>query len=139
MKDAAGNYLFTYEGNNYKIMKMGWREQREFIKIFTTVPNEFGVVTPCDDNFNIAQDWLLPKIAHVNNGLQYLKDDYLEMHLETFGGAPVQAAVGIFVVATKVLSDYFFQEGSNQNNLNQDAVMSLENTDLQAQLSKTFN
>ena len=20
MKDAAGNYLFTYEGNNYKIM-----------------------------------------------------------------------------------------------------------------------
>lgn len=139
MKDAAGNYLFTYEGNNYKIMRMGWREQREFIKVFKNVFNENNEIVPFTDEFNNAQDWILPKIAHINNGLQYLKDDYLETHLETFNDVPIHIVSGIFAAALSELAENFFPQGSNQKNLNPDAVTSLENTDLQAQLSKTFN
>lgn len=139
MKDAAGNYTFSYKGNNYKIMRMGWREQREFIKIFKDIFDENNQIVPFTDEFNNAQDWILPRIAHINNGLQYLKDDYLESHLETFNEVGFQTVSGIFTAAIAEISTHFFPEGSTQNNLNPDVVMSLESTDYQTPLSKMLS
>lgn len=140
MRDAAGNYIFEYQNNKYTIMKMGWREQRDFIGIFRNVTDENDEIQPFTEEFNKAQDWLLPKIAHVTSGaLQYLKDDYLESHLETFTISPVESSIGIFLSAVKELMTSFFPKGSNQNNLNQDAELSLEKTDYQTKLSKTLS
>lgn len=145
MKDAAGNYTFIYENNKYTIMRMGWKQQREFIKYMTKVivtdedTNDTSVESFTDE-FNEAQDWLLPKIAHVQDGsLHYLKDDYLDIHLESINEPAFKAATGIFIAAISELSNHFFQVGSNQKTSNHDAAKSLENTDYQTQLSKTFS
>lgn len=139
MKDQAGNYIFEYRGNTYKIMRMGWREQREFIGVLRGALNADSELEPFTEDFNKAQDWLLSKIA-VSDGtsLQYLKDEFLDIHLESFNIPPVQAVNAIFQTAAGILASNFIQSGSQQNNSTQEPVGSSKSQNSQSKLSKTL-
>lgn len=139
MRDVAGNYIFSVKDNNYKIMRMGWRQQREFIGKISLALDDYGNMIPFSEGFNEAQDWLLPKIAHVDNGtLQYLSDDYLDDHLDGNTDNPFELANEIFSEGVKVLTENFTQADSPQKNLSQDAEKSLEKTSSQNKLSATL-
>ena len=140
MRDLAGNYTFTFLNNTYTIMRMGWREQREFIGVLKKALNNNGELEPFSDGFNQAQDWLLEKIAlSSGSSLQYLKGDFLDIHLESFTDSPIEIVNGIFSEAVRELTENFIQNGSRQNNSSQEPEKSSKSQSSQSRLSKTLS
>ena len=150
MVDQAGNYIFELDGEKYRIMKMQYREQREFFKNVMKKAfhvNELGetALDLYSDGCDHAQDWLLARIYHKTESRYYpLSDEGLQQYLDFVGEKlnlkPVPAVNELFMAGVDALLENFTstEKESTQVNSNHHVVEDSEVETSPNLLSKTL-
>lgn len=111
--DIAGNYLFSVEHLNFRVMKMNVFKQRDFLTTLKPCLNEFGQPDMYSAAYNDAQDRIIPLVYHEDaaNSWKQLSLDYLDIYLNKHAADVNQTPMGlmnaIFLSAVNELLENF--------------------------------
>lgn len=135
--DAAGNYLFSVDGRDYRVQKMDYFEQTRIINLMSTAEDPFS------DAFINAQREIFPLIRHKVSESEYkpLDAGYLMIHLNSIGDKTYDVGINLFMKITEELIGNFTGTDvePSQAVLGQSQEKESNHQDSTGQLQETLN